>query len=73
MAKVKWTFQALEDLDSIAEFLSAYSQKHANYIVDLILEKGDLLDQFPEIGRVVPEANISSIREILIKIIELFT
>ena len=67
MAKVTWTFQAFEDLDAIADYLSSYSTKHAEYIIDLIIEKGNLLGDFPELGRVVPEANISSIREIIIK------
>jgi len=41
--------------------------KHAKYTVDLIIERGDLLGNFPQLERVVPEAGITSIREIIIK------
>lgn len=67
MAKVNWTFQSLEDISDIAEYQAKYSEKYANLLVDLFLEKGNLLAQFPHLGRVVPESNIKSIREIIIK------
>lgn len=67
MAKVNWTFQALEDLDEIAEYLASNSTKYANHIVKLIFERVELLGTFPEMGRVVPELNIKSIRELIIK------
>ena len=30
MAKLNWTFQALEDLDEIGEYVAQYSQHSAN-------------------------------------------
>lgn len=67
MAKVNWTFQALEDLSDIAELLAQNSSSYASHLVKLILEKTDLLQSFPELGRVVPELKIKSIRELVIK------
>jgi len=67
MAKVNWSFQALEDVNDIAEYLSQNSSRYAGHIVELILEKSELLKSFPELGRKVPESNINSIRELIIK------
>lgn len=67
MAKVNWTFQALEDLDEIGERLSLNSSKYASYIVDLCFERGNYLKNFPKMGRVVPELGVESIREIIVK------
>ena len=47
MVKINWTFQALEDLDSIAEYHAANSEKYAAYLVQLIFDKTDLLTSFP--------------------------
>ena len=67
MAKVNWTFQALEDLDEIGEYLSQNSKKYATHLISLILERAELLASFPEMGRIVPESNIKSLRELIIK------
>jgi len=67
MAKINWTFQALEDVNDIAEYLAQNSTRYANHIVELIFEKANLLASFPELGRVVPETNIKSIRELVVK------
>lgn len=67
MAKVNWTFQSLEDISDLAEYHAQHSEKYAEFIVDLILEKGKLLENFPHLGRIVPETNISTIRELIIK------
>ncbi len=67
MAEIIWTFQALEDLSNIAEYLAKNSESYASRIVNLILAKVDLLASFPILGRIVPESNITSIRELVIK------
>lgn len=67
MAKVIWTFQALEDIDDVAEYLSQNSSQYTTHVVELILEKTELLATFPELGRIVPETNIKSIRELIIQ------
>lgn len=66
MAKVNWTFQALEDLDSITKRLTSYSRKYAARLVESIFERTDMLSQFPRMGRIVPEMNQESIRELII-------
>ena len=67
MAKVNWTFQALEDVNDIAEYLAQNSSRYAYHIIELIFEKTELLKSFPELGRIVPESNIKSIRELIVK------
>ena len=67
MAKVNWTFQALEDLDEIAEYRAKYSEKYASFLIDAIFEQTQALEAFPYSGRVVPEINISSIRELIVQ------
>jgi addiction module RelE/StbE family toxin len=66
MAKVIWTFQAMEDLADINHYLSQNSEKYADFIVTSILAVTEQLEQFPNSGRIVPEMRINSIRELIV-------
>lgn len=66
MAKVTWSFQALEHLDAVGEFHAKTSEKYARYLVDTVLRKTEILERFPRTGRIVPETNMDSIRELII-------
>ncbi len=66
MAKVDWTFQALEDLAEIDHYLHSSSAKYADFVISSVLEVTTQLEQFPKSGRVVPEMNIRSIRELIV-------
>jgi len=66
MAKVNWTFQALEDIQDIADFHAPSSPQYASFIVTEILSVEEKLSRFPKIGRIVPETNIKSIREVIV-------
>jgi len=66
MVKVNWTFQALEDIQDIADFHAPTSPQYASFIVAEILSVEEKLSRFPKIGRIVPEANIDSIREVIV-------
>ena len=65
MAKVRWTPQAADDLEAIAEFISQDSPHHSSLFVLDILYAVDRLIQFPKSGRVVPEINDPLIREVI--------
>lgn len=67
MAKVEWTFQAMEDLHDISESLSQVSEKYANHLVDEIFQRVEMLNSFPRSGRIVPETNLASLRELIVK------
>ena len=56
---------AIEDLNSIAEYISKDSEYYAEDFVKRIIEQVERLYQFPEIGRKVPEQNDDNVREII--------
>ena len=65
MAKVKWTNVALNDLRAIYDYVAQDSTKYADRLVDKIIEKVDILEQYPKIGRKVPEFDNDLIRELI--------
>lgn len=65
MVEIKWTNNALEELDDIALYISRDSPKYAEILISQIYEMVDHLKQFPKIGRKVPEYNNPNLREIL--------
>lgn len=67
MVNVKWTKNALEELDGIASYISRDSPKYANILVKQIFEMASHLHQFPKLSRKVPEYNNPNLREILYK------
>jgi Plasmid stabilization system protein len=60
--RVAWSPRAVEDLDSIAQYIAVDSTSYAAAIVKTILNTTRNLDQFPYSGRVVPEIGDESIR-----------
>ncbi len=65
MAKVKWTNVALNDLRAIYDYVAHDSPKYADRLVDKIIEKVDVLEKHPKIGRKVPEFDNDLIRELI--------
>jgi toxin ParE1/3/4 len=65
--KVVWTRRATDDLYAIFENLSAFSDTRAETITEEIINRVFLLEQFPALGRVVPELNIATIRELVVR------
>ncbi len=66
MAEVRWTPQAAADLDAIADFIARDSQYYARlFVLDVILAV-ERLNQFRELGRIVPETNNPTIRELIL-------
>lgn len=59
-----WSPRALEDLESVAAYISRDSTAYAASVVRTILSKARVLSAFPYSGRVVPEFDDESIREI---------
>jgi len=66
MAQVRWTPQAADDLDTIAEFIARDSPHFAALLVANVLQAVDRLIDFPESGRIVPEIDNKSIREVIL-------
>ncbi|MBC6368435.1 type II toxin-antitoxin system RelE/ParE family toxin [Algoriphagus sp. AK58] len=67
MVKVRWSKQAIEDIHRIQEYYSDFAVNFSIQLVDQIFEKENLIANHPEIGRVVPELNNRSVREIIFR------
>ncbi len=67
MVKITWSKQAIEDIYKIQEFYSSVATNFSMKLVDQIFEKEKLIANHPEIGRIVPEVNNSSVRELIFR------
>jgi len=60
---VKWSPEAIEDLDSIAEYIARDSEFYARAVVSKILAVSRKVPEQPLLGRIVPEVNAEQVRE----------
>ena len=65
MATIKYTLLASKDLVEIAEYISHDSAYYASLQIIRILERVKQLHSNLYIGRIVPEAGIKTIRELI--------
>lgn len=65
MTKVRWTPQAADDLEAIYEFIARDSPYYAEFTVEGILAAIDRLEQFPLLGRHVPESSQADLHELI--------
>jgi toxin ParE1/3/4 len=61
--EVVWSPAALEDVESLAEYIARDSEFYARTMVDKILDMAKKLKDFPSAGRIVPELEDEMIRE----------
>ena len=64
--KLEWSEEALEDIESIATYIEKDSPTYAKSIISKFFEKAEILQEFSELGRKVPELNDMKIREIFV-------
>ncbi len=55
MGKIIWAPSALNDIESIAEYIERDSVDQAALFVTRIIEMTDRLEKFPESGRIISE------------------
>lgn len=67
MVYVNWTRQAIQDIYEIREYYRPWSAKYAEQLADKIFEKGEYLEKYPLIGRMVPGLERPEIRELIYK------
>ena len=67
MKKIIWTEPAVNDLQSIFDYISIDSEYYARTFIGKIIKKAEDVIDFPEIGRVVPEYDKPNIREIFLQ------
>ncbi|WP_316833162.1 type II toxin-antitoxin system RelE/ParE family toxin [Pedobacter aquatilis] len=65
MAKIVWTEIAIDDLNNIANYHSQYSDSFASALIKRLFNKTKILKEMPELGRIVPERDNESIRELI--------
>ena len=65
--KLIWSPASRDDLHDIVRFISRDSPQRAEVFGYRLIAETDKLRDFPEIGRVVPEFDVSTIREIFVR------
>lgn len=65
--KIIWSHQARDDLQSIVLFIARDNPRIAESFGYRLMSKVDVLAQFPQLGRVVPEENDETIREVILR------
>ncbi|WP_028323222.1 type II toxin-antitoxin system mRNA interferase toxin, RelE/StbE family [Desulfatirhabdium butyrativorans] len=63
---VRWTSPAKNDLKKIYDYIASDTKYYAKKVVQDIVETTQKLNDFPEIGRMIPEFNDNKIRELII-------
>ena len=65
MVQISWTFQAKDDLKTIAEYIKLDSYRYAKLQVIKIKTRTHILKSHHQAGRVVPEIESDAIRELI--------
>ena len=66
MRPIRWSPQAVRDLEAIRDYIAADAPAYAALMVQRILRRVELLSTFPESGRVVPERGDLTLREVIV-------
>ena len=66
MVEVKWSDQAIQDIENIAEYISLDSIHYAQLQVNDFFETAEILNEYPKAGRIVPEIKGKNIRELIV-------
>lgn len=64
--RVAWSRRALNDVESIAEYIAADSPAYAGIVVKKIVSQTRMLAKFPRSGRKVPEFDDENVRELIV-------
>jgi len=64
--KLEWSEEVFEDIESIATYIEKDSPTYAKSVVSKFFEKAEILQEFSELGRKVPEFNDATISEIFV-------
>ncbi|MFN0117074.1 MAG: type II toxin-antitoxin system RelE/ParE family toxin [Elusimicrobiota bacterium] len=60
-----WSNPAIDDLKSIRDHIAQGSQYYASQFIERILETVEKLEEFPELGRAIPEIQDLAARELI--------
>ena len=62
--KIQWTEPAVSDMETVRDYIAKDSEFYALRFVEMVFEILERMCAFPNAGRIVPEAEDDSIREI---------
>ncbi|MEI8114752.1 MAG: type II toxin-antitoxin system RelE/ParE family toxin [Bacteroidia bacterium] len=65
MVEIIWTDNAIQDLSEIGEYIGNDSPKYAELTVSTLFDAPLILKDYPKAGKIVPEFNSHSIRELI--------
>lgn len=60
-----WTRQAVEDVEAIKAYVARDSERYAVLLAERLVAAIERVGLFPESGRVVPEVNDATLREVV--------
>ena len=63
--KIEWAEPAVNDLESIRDYIQRNSKHYADKFVQSIVESVKRLEKFPQIGPRIPEVKTDEIRELI--------
>jgi toxin ParE1/3/4 len=63
--KLIWSEQALLDVEHIRDYIAQDSPAYAQPFIERLLHATRYLPEFPQSGRLMPEANNPNIREVI--------
>ncbi len=66
MAELRWSEQALDDLDAVCLFIARDAPIAAKIFASKAFETSDRLEDAPRLGRVVPELGMEIVREVFV-------
>jgi addiction module RelE/StbE family toxin len=65
VTQLRWTTQAVEDVEAIRKFIANDSDAYADLVLARLLEAVERLELFPRSGRIVPELADPQLREVI--------
>ena len=65
MVEVNWTNSAIQDLNDIGDYIAKDSIRYAELTVQELFESVDILENYPLSGKIVPEFNNETIRQLI--------
>lgn len=65
MVKIVWTQLSIEDLNETYSYIASDSIRYASITIDKIYNRVQILSDKPYVGRIVPEFNTKTIRELI--------
>lgn len=66
MIALRWTLQAVEDIEAIRAYVARDSEHYAALLTERLFAAVDRLVAFPESGRMVPEFQRPDLRELIV-------